>query len=158
MKQMIASLVVMILAAAVSPSAVAQTGWAKAQTRDEFAAQRARIETLLADGRTYSEIEPEQRHSVQQSMQNMAALFERQPSTQAMSPEDKVALFNEQERVNTLLTRAAEDSRTVCQRERRVGSQVPITRCMTVAERRQAKEQSRDAAERMQRKNGRVEL
>lgn len=63
---------------------------------------------------------------------------------QSMSQERRVAVFNDQELVNGLLTRAREDSRLVCRREKTVGSNLPVSVCHTVAERRRQSDDSRD--------------
>jgi hypothetical protein len=62
-----------------------------------------------------------------------------------MSPAQRVELFNTQETVNRLLTRAAEDSRLVCKRERRTGSNYVTSACQTVADRRRQREAGAEA-------------
>lgn len=52
-------------------------------------------------------------------------------------------VFNDQERINTLLTRAHEDSRQICQHTRSTGSNMPKSRCLTVAERRRIEEKGK---------------
>ena len=47
------------------------------------------------------------------------------------------------ERINTLLTRAHEDSRQICQHTRSTGSNMPKSRCLTVAERRRIEEKGK---------------
>ena len=64
---------------------------------------------------------------------------------EGLNAQQKADVFNDQERINTLLTKALEDSRLVCRRERKVGSHRMITECMTVAERRQAYESAQKA-------------
>ncbi|KAG1247008.1 hypothetical protein G6F68_014392 [Rhizopus microsporus] len=62
---------------------------------------------------------------------------------QELPPQVQNDVFNDQERVNTLLARAHDDSRQVCQYTRTTGSNMPKSRCMTVAERRRIEERAR---------------
>ena len=63
----------------------------------------------------------------------------------SLPDKDKIEVFNDQDLINTLLTQAREDSRLVCRRERPVGSNRPQNICITVAARRQARENGADA-------------
>ncbi|MBB1060133.1 hypothetical protein [Marilutibacter spongiae] len=111
----------------------------------DFAAQRAAIARDLADGETYAELSAAARAEVVASLDAMQALLGQSGSVDAMPPQLRVELFNAQEKVNTLLTQAAEDSRRVCTRERRVGSNFVVSSCQTVAERRRQQEAGADA-------------
>ena len=72
-------------------------------------------------------------------------------SLQSMPEDMKVRVFNDQEAVNTLLTKGREDSQLVCTRETPSGSHRPHTSCKTVAERRRDRERSQDALRTVQR-------
>ncbi len=110
-----------------------------------FEAQRQAIVKALADGETYSEIPVQDRQTVKESLDRISGLLGGAQSVDQLSEAARVEVFNQQERVNTLLTRAREDSRMVCTRERKVGSHRTTNSCMTVADRRRAREQSQDA-------------
>ena len=58
-----------------------------------------------------------------------------------MSEDDRLALFNDQERVNAMLVKAYADSRIVCDKRGRTGSHFRDTKCQTVAERRRRTEE-----------------
>ena len=58
-------------------------------------------------------------------------------------------LYNYQELVNTVLTMAENDSRTVCRRRSRLGTNFKTTTCETVADRRARQEEDRRAIDRM---------
>jgi hypothetical protein len=58
-------------------------------------------------------------------------------------PQERNDLFNEQEIVNTIMTRAQADSRMICRRASR--QRQPTSVCLTVAQRRKAQEDSRQA-------------
>lgn len=111
-------------------------------TRGDFDAQRTRVMAGLADGETYVEISPEERNEVVSALGRMDILIGT-AGVDALHPADRVKLMNEQDRVNVILTRAAADSRMVCNRERVVGSRLPTTVCKTVAERRRMREDAR---------------
>ncbi|MBJ6978608.1 MULTISPECIES: hypothetical protein [unclassified Luteimonas] len=109
-----------------------------------FNEQRAAINKALGDGETYVEISADDVRVVQDSLGRISTLLAGAQSINQMSPEAKVELFNEQERVNTLLVRAHKDSRLVCRREKPTGSHRPTTLCLTVAERRRHREAASD--------------
>jgi hypothetical protein len=123
-----------------------------ALTAGDFAAQRAAIEKNLADGKTYAEISPADRSKVRESLARISGRLNGADSVDTLSEPIKVALFNDQELVNTILTQAADDSRLVCERSRSTGSHRATTKCHTVAERRRRME--RDQEDLRQRQNG----
>ena len=110
-----------------------------------FQAQHQAILQALDDGETYSEIHSQDRQAVKSSLDRISTLLADAQSVDQLSETNRVEVFNEQERVNTLLTRAREDSRMVCTREKKVGSHRATNNCMTVGQRRRAREQSQDA-------------
>ncbi len=108
-----------------------------------FEQQRTTIEREMA-GEGYREIDKQQRSEVLAALDRMSRLLGSSTSIDALSAAEKVELFNAQEQVNTILTRAAADSRLTCKRETPTGSHRPTTSCMTVAERRRRQEQAQD--------------
>lgn len=102
---------------------------------NDFATQRAYIEKDLADGDTYSEISAADRREVRASLDRISSLLDGGKSPDALTDDQKVALYNAQESVNTILTQAGADSRKVCTRETPTGSNRRVTTCTTVAER-----------------------
>ena len=127
----------------VSGPASAETTRASVDVADgAFAEQRKAVEADLADGETYSEISSEDRATVSQALDRIAGLFQTYGSVERLSWEDKAQMFNDQEQINNILTKAGEDSRLVCKREKKVGSHRVTTQCSTVANRRRAMEDS----------------
>lgn len=106
-----------------------------------FSAQAQQIRTDL-NGDTYSEISKDDRQKVADALQRMEALMHGEPDAAKLKEADKVQLFNDQELINTVLTKARADSRVVCKREKTVGSHRAVSQCLTVAERRKIREQS----------------
>lgn len=88
----------------------------------------------------YSEISLEQKSEVQQALGRIRLKMGDHQRVEELSPQARVEIFNDQERVNTILTQAHADSRMVCRRERSTGSNMPQRVCMTVAQRREALE------------------
>ena len=108
--------------------------------RGSFEAQRSAIVTALGDGKTYSEISVQDRQRVTTSLNRLSNLFGDSQSVDELPMAARVQAFNEQELINTVLSRAHADSRMVCMREKRVGSHRTTTHCMTMAERRAERE------------------
>lgn len=137
----------MIIRAVFATLLLATAGAAMAEaqvdmTRGDFETQRTRILEELGGGATYAEIPTEDRATVTATLERMSKMLadagvER---IDELDPTRKTALFNDQERVNTLLTRAAENSRLVCRREKQTGSNRATTQCLTVAQRIRARE------------------
>ena len=114
-------------------------------TAADFAAQKALFVQQLDDGKTYSEITPDNRKQVVSTLDRMDARLQKYGSVNQMTDEQRVAFFNDQESVNTLLTNAKEDSRIVCKREMPVGSHMMATKCRSVAEIRRDRENAQKA-------------
>ena len=117
----------------------------------DFAAQRAQIESDLADGKTYAEISPADKAKVRESLDFITGELEGVESIDALSDEAKVRVFNEQEQINQILTSAEADSRLVCTSEQKTGSRRKTTMCETVAERRRRREEDQDVLRNNQR-------
>jgi hypothetical protein len=109
-----------------------------------FAAQRAAIEAGLSDGKTYAEISPADRRTVTTALERMTSLLAGAQDPASLDDDTRIALFNEQEVVNTILTRAREDSRVVCRKRAPIGTRFAKGSCETVAEARRAREASQD--------------
>ncbi|WP_313220710.1 hypothetical protein [Pseudoxanthomonas mexicana] len=105
-----------------------------------FEEQRVAILYDLDGGKVYSEITPEERSKVKEALARISGALQSSSGVQGMTDEAKARVFNDQELINSILTRAGEDSRLVCTREKVVGSHRPTTQCLTVAERRRIRE------------------
>lgn len=114
----------------------------------DFAGQRAEIEEDLADGKTYAEINSRDRAEVREALDRISRELEGVDSVAELADPAKVTVFNEQERINTILTQAKADSRLVCDHSRPTGSHRKVTKCRTVAERRRRMEADQDHLQR----------
>ena len=125
-------------------AAAADTG-TRVDVDNGFQAQRDSILKALSDGKTYSEIDVADREKVKAALARMATALDQTGGMAQLGEQQKVAVFNDQELVNGILTRAGEDSRLVCERVQKVGSHRMTNQCLTVAERRRATEQAQKA-------------
>ncbi len=132
-------------------------GAAWAQDRDAqvdvnggFAAQQQKIMTALADGKSYSEIRHEDKEKVVAALSRIGTALQQAGGVDGLDKEQKVAVFNDQELANAILTRAGEDSRLICKREMATGSHRATTQCLTVAESSRARERAQQDLRRMQ--------
>ncbi len=114
-----------------------------------FSEQRAQIVQELSGGEKYAEITLENRSRVVALLDEMGTLIDAAGGVQALSPPDKVAVFNLQEEANEILTVAAKDSRLVCRRERRMGTNLPTNQCLTAAQRRSIHDNTRQMLRQM---------
>ncbi|MBH1635950.1 hypothetical protein I5U65_12600 [Stenotrophomonas maltophilia] len=106
------------------------------------AEQVRRVEKALDDGE-YSEISADDRAQVQQALASITQRMGDHRTLQELPPQVQAEVFNDQERINTVLVRAHEDSRQICQHTRTTGSNMPKSRCLTVAERRRIEEKGK---------------
>lgn len=106
------------------------------------AEQVRRVERALDDGE-YSEISADDRAQVQQALVRITQRMGDHSTLQELPPQVQAEVFNDQERINTVLVRAHEDSRQICRHTRTTGSNMPKSRCLTVAERRRIEEKGK---------------
>ena len=115
-----------------------------------FEAQREAIIEGIR-GKTYRELSDEDRQSVLEALARMEDRLAGVDRIEQLDKRDQTAVFNDQELVNTLLTKAAADSRLVCKRERFVGSNRTTNVCITVGERQRLAEAAQEQMRGLQR-------
>jgi hypothetical protein len=101
----------------------------------QFSAQREAIIKGLRSS-TYRELSDADRENVLDALSRMQDKLDGVERLEQLDKRDQIAVFNDQELVNTLLTQAAADSQLICKREKFVGSHRVTNVCLTVAERR----------------------
>lgn len=109
-------------------------------TAEVFAERRHKLINEIETGDTYAEINSMQKREVMEALDRIGTWLESAGSIDAMSDDQRIRVFNEQEKINTMLTGVAADSRLVCTREQTVGTRMRQTSCFTVAERRRRRE------------------
>lgn len=113
--------------------------------RSPFDVQQQQILNDLAGGQKYGEISPADSAKVKEALSRMSSQLGRaNGSVDGLSADQRVAVLNDQELINAILTHAGEESRLICKRERPVGTRRPTTHCITVAERRRHQEEARN--------------
>lgn len=104
-----------------------------------LAEQMQRIDVEMNDGETYSELTLEDRSRVREALGRMRGVLDQYPDQATITDVAKTELYNDQQLVNTVLTKAREDSRQICTREKSTGSHRATTQCRTVAQRERDK-------------------
>ena len=146
----------LFLIASASPASAMMASAGKTGASDaldvsgSFAEQRQAIEKKMADGKTYSELDGKDRSMVKEALGRISDALESGGGVAALSEMQKAAVFNDQETINNILTKAGDDSRLICDRVAPVGSHRKVTTCLTVAERRRMRENTQDAMRRVQ--------
>ena len=107
-----------------------------------FTEQRQKIEAALANDKTYKVISLDDKDKILAALSRMGAKLGTDDDPKALLGVHKVEFFNDQELVNTLLAKADDDNRVICERYRPSGSKLPQNLCLTVAQRREQREQA----------------
>ncbi|HEY6984558.1 MAG TPA: hypothetical protein VH375_00635 [Rhodanobacteraceae bacterium] len=134
----IASLALSIaLAALTFGPAVAKENYhevgVKADTKEAFDALADNVRKNMTPGGKYEYVKPEEQKTIEKKFSEMDALFTQAGSVANMKEDQKIALFNAQETVNSILTLRDRD-RVICKKEAPVGSHIPVTTCHTYAQ------------------------
>ncbi|MCB1553640.1 MAG: hypothetical protein KDJ14_07490 [Xanthomonadales bacterium] len=109
-----------------------------------FETQRQELEEAVRRSDRYAEIRSSERSRVFDALAAMSVLLADVESIDELAMEQRVEVFNLQEEINTILTRAAESSRLVCERQTRTGSHMTRTQCQTVADRKATRERGQE--------------
>lgn len=134
-----------LVALMLSPVAIASASPASKPLQEgkPFPEQRDQIIADLDSGKIYNEIKPAERAKVLDALRRIDLVLDPERSNRVTEP-DRLQAFNDQELVNEILTQAKDDSRLICRRERPVGSNRPQNICISVAQRREARENGVD--------------
>jgi hypothetical protein len=139
MKMLVATAI--LLASLFNPAAAREnykeTG-IKADTKEAYAAVAADVRSEMEGGGRYEYVKPDERKTVDAKLTEMSALFEQSGSVANMKEDQKIALFNAQETVNSILTKRDRD-RVICKKEAPIGSHIPVTTCHTYGQEEDAR-------------------
>ncbi|OBU64401.1 hypothetical protein A9K58_17590 [Stenotrophomonas maltophilia] len=136
------TMIALLLGLAGAAAAAPKKAVVQMDRQAPVAEQVRQVEQAL-DGGDYSEISVDDRTQVRQALARITQRVGDHQSLQELPPQVQAEVFNDQERINALLARAHEDSRQVCQHTRTTGSNMPKSRCLTVAERRRIEEKGK---------------
>ena len=116
------------------------------QNAETFDAQAVHIRHEMEKGGRYEFIRDRDRDAVEEGLTFMHDLIAAKGSVGAMREDDRIRLFNRQERVNALLTNSDRD-RVICEKANQPGSLFRTTTCHTVAEQARREHDARTALE-----------
>jgi len=115
---------------AVASSAKVQTPQVQADTRAKFETAAAEVRKQMVPGGRFEFLTREEFVKVNTNLDSIGALFEKYGTLANMDQVVKVALFNDQEVVNSILTQR-DDLRLICKPRRSMGTRIPTTDCRT---------------------------
>lgn len=116
------------------------------QNVEAFDMQAARVRKEMDKGGKYENIKSEDRTRVEEGLNFMHDLFVANGTVAAMKEDDRIRLFNRQERINALLTNS-ENNRIICEKTYQAGSLFRLTTCKSVAERAQREQDAKSTLE-----------
>jgi len=110
---------------------------------EQFEEQKAVILKDIKDDTIYSEIAYSDVKMVEDTLDRMSSTLGSASTLGGLTEEQRGDLYNDQGLVNTVLTMAENDSRMVCRRRGRLGTNFKVTTCETVRDRRERQEADR---------------
>lgn len=137
--RMIVSVALLLLAGSIQT--VAHAAEPVVDANLPIAEQLQQVEVLLNSER-YAEITAAGRAEVRQAVSKITTTMAGRGSLDELNPAQRIEVLNQQEVINSTMNRAAADSRISCERHKPIGSNRPVRVCMSVAERRRAREKS----------------
>ena len=132
-----------ILLAGTISTAVSDT--VRLSAMEQFETEKKQILQDLGSNTIYREITGGDMKLVKDALDRMSGHLENVDDLAQMSEAQRAELYNDQELVNTVLTMAENDSRTVCRRSGKLGTNFKTTTCETVKDRRARQEEDRRA-------------
>lgn len=130
----LASFALIVLASplAARPAAV-NTPQLHADTKAKFEAVAAEVRSLMVPGGRFEFVTKEEHAKVNDNLNAMGGIFDKFDAVSKMDKDTKIALFNDQEVVNSILKRR-DAERLICKSELPTGSHIPTTKCRTYGE------------------------
>ena len=110
-----------------------------ADNKDAFATLAEDVRSEMNVGGKYEFVQKKERVEIDTKLTDMTTLFDKYGTVSAMTQDAKVQLFNDQEIVNSILTKRDRD-RVICTNVAPVGSHIPVTKCHTYAQEVEARE------------------
>ena len=104
-----------------------------ADTPEKLQAVIDSVHAEMAQDKRYEFVTPSQRSQVDNDFATMMTLIKKSGSVSAMREDDRVKLFNAQEHANGILTHS-DRNRLICERRQKMGSNLPVNECSTVAD------------------------
>ena len=139
----------LVLLVGLAASAAAQEQPAAQDGLQQILTQQQGLKRDLDAGKTEG-LTTRQLNAIRKAQTDVFAVTQGKDRLDQLSMDEKVRLENALERINAEVknTRAGQDSKQTCWREKVSGTKVNVTRCGTEAEIREAREGARDFLER----------
>ena len=112
-----------------------------ADTKEAFVDISQNVRRQMDPGGKYEFVPADERARIDKSFAAMTALFDQYGTVSAMNQDAKVQLFNNQEVVNSILTKRDRD-RVICTNKAPIGSHIRQTTCHTYAQEVQAHQET----------------
>jgi len=112
-----------------------------ADTKEAFADISQNVRRQMDTGGKYEFVPADERTKIDKTFGEMTALFDQYGTVSAMNEDAKVKLFNDQEVVNSILTKRDRD-RVICENKTKLGSHIRETTCHTYAQEVQARQET----------------
>ena len=106
----------------------------------EFLEMREEIESQIRKSEAFREMDLNERKEIGRALERMETTLSSVASVDELDPPTKTQLFNDQELLNHALTKAEADDKVICERTKRVGSNMYTNTCLTVGQRRRSQE------------------
>jgi Skp family chaperone for outer membrane proteins len=106
----------------------------------EFAQARPEVEEIIRKSDRYRSLDRNERKEITDALDRMEKSLASVSAVDELDPKQRTQLFNDQETVNQALTQAQGDTKVICKREKKVGTNFRVTQCATVAELRAHKD------------------
>ena len=135
--------VIFLIASLFVTASVMAEETAKLSAFEMFEEQKAFILQDIKDDEVYNEISYKDVKVVKDALDKMTITLSGVANISELTVDERADLFNNQGLVNTILTMAENDSRTVCRRTGRLGTNFKTTTCETVRDRRERQEADR---------------
>lgn len=116
-----------------SVNAEAPEAVVNADTPRRLAETKASVDRQMAAGGRYEFIGSEKRKQVGDLFRDLQGMLGKGGSAEAMPEQDRLRLFNLQEKLNGLLA-GSDSERLVCEKKAPIGSLVPVKTCRTYGE------------------------
>jgi len=104
-----------------------------AETPEKLAAVQVSVDEQMAAGGRYEFLSSDGREQVESLFRDMRALLDKSGSVAAMPEDERLALFNLQEKLNGVLA-GGDSRRLVCEKTAPTGSLIPVKSCRTYGE------------------------
>ena len=106
----------------------------------------------LAKKGEYGKIDRKQRKTLEQSYDRLRELLAGRATPLELSLEDRIEVFNAQERIVAILERHPRDT-MICRKKQNTGTRIPATECLTIAQREARARNAREAMDRLAKPN-----